>query len=75
MKTTLISNENNEAKLTLEFEAAEFDKAVNDVFKKERKNFSIPGLRKGKATRQIIEEHYGAGILLQDAIDQLLREE
>ncbi len=75
MKTTLISNENNEAKLTLEFEAAEFDKAVNDVFKKERKNFSIPGFRKGKAPRQIIEAHYGEGIFFQDAIDQLFREE
>ncbi len=75
MKTTLISNENNEAKLTLEFEAAEFDKAVDDAFKKERKNFSIPGFRKGKAPRQIIEAHYGEGIFFQDAIDQLFRDE
>ncbi len=75
MKTTLISNENNEAKLTLEFEAAEFDNAVNSVFKKERKNFSIPGFRKGKAPRQIIEAHYGEEIFFQDAIDELFKEE
>ena len=53
MKTTLISKDNNEAKLKMEFTAEEFDAATDKVFQKNRKDFQIPGFRKGKAPRGI----------------------
>lgn len=71
MKTTLISKENNEAKLKMEFTAEEFDAATDKVFQKNRKDFQIPGFRKGKAPRKIIEAHYGEGLFFEDAINEL----
>lgn len=71
MKTTLISKENNEAKLKMEFTAEEFDAATDKVFRKNRKDFQIPGFRKGKAPRGIIEKHYGEGLFFEDAINEL----
>ena len=71
MKTTLISKDNNEAKLKMEFTAEEFDAATDKVFQKNRKDFQIPGFRKGKAPRGIIEQHYGEGLFFEDAINEL----
>ena len=71
MKTTLISKDNNEAKLKMEFTAEEFDDATDKVFQKNRKDFQIPGFRKGKAPRGIIEKHYGEGLFFEDAINEL----
>ncbi len=71
MKTTLISKDNNEAKLKMEFTAEEFDAATDRVYKKNRKDFQIPGFRKGKAPRKIIEAHYGEGLFFEDAINEL----
>ena len=68
MKSTLVSKENNEAKLTLEFTAEEFDEAVNKVYRANRNQFSINGFRKGKAPRSIIERHYGEGIFFEDEL-------
>lgn len=74
MKTTLISKENNEAKLKMEFTADEFDAATDKVYRKNRKDFQIPGFRKGKAPRGIIEKHYGEGLFFEDAINELFGE-
>ncbi len=71
MKTTLISTDNNEAKLKMEFTAEEFDAATDKVYRKNRKDFQIPGFRKGKAPRKIIEAHYGEGLFFEDAINEL----
>ena len=71
MKTTLISKDNNEAKIKMEFTAEEFDAATDKVFRKNRKDFQIPGFRKGKAPRSIIEKHYGEGLFFEDAINEL----
>ena len=72
MKATLISKENNTAKLTMDFTAEEFDAAVNKVYRKNRNQFRINGFRPGKAPRNIIERHYGEGIFFEDAINDLL---
>jgi hypothetical protein len=48
MKTTLISKDNNEAKIKMEFTAEEFDAATDKVFRKNRKDFQIPGFRKAR---------------------------
>lgn len=71
MNTTIISNENNEAKFTIEYTAEEFDKAVNAAYQKNKGRFQINGFRKGKAPRKIIETHYGEGIFFEDAINDL----
>ena len=74
MKTTLVSNENNDVKLTMEFTAEEFDEAVNKVYKQNRNQFMIDGFRKGKAPRSIIERHYGEGVFYEDAINNMFRD-
>lgn len=74
MKTTLVSNENNKVKLTMDFAAEEFDEAVNKVYRKNRGQFSIDGFRKGKAPRKIIETHYGEGVFYEDAINDMFSE-
>jgi len=53
------------------FSAEEFDAAVNASFNKRKKNISIPGFRKGKATRKMIETHYGEGVFYEDAVNSL----
>ncbi len=53
------------------FSAEEFEAAINAAFNKKKKNISIPGFRKGKATRKLIETHYGAEIFYEDAVNSL----
>ncbi len=71
MKTTLVSKENNRAKLTMEFTAEEFDAACDKAYRKNRGQFRINGFRQGKAPRKIIETHYGEGVFFEDAINEL----
>ena len=71
MKSTFISKEKNEAKFKMEVTAEEFEKAVVDVYKKEKDKFEIDGFRKGKAPRGLIEKKYGEGIFFEDAINNL----
>ena len=53
------------------FSAEEFEAAVNASFNKRKKNISIPGFRKVKATRKMIEAHYGEGVFYEDAVNSL----
>lgn len=71
MKATLVSRDNTDAKLTMDFTADEFDQAVNQVYRRQKNRFLIDGFRKGKAPRSIIERHYGEGIFFEDAINDL----
>lgn len=59
--------EKNMAKLTIETEAAEFEKAVEKAYQKEKKKISIPGFRKGKVPRQMVERMYGKEIFFEEA--------
>ena len=63
--------ENNTAAFVVESDAAEFEKAVNDAYRKNRSSISIPGFRKGKAPRAVIEGMYGSEVFYQDAMDEL----
>ena len=73
MKATFISREKNDVKFTMEFTAEEFDQAQVKVYQAQKGKIEIPGFRKGKAPRSIIEKHFGEGIFFEDAIDELLR--
>jgi len=64
--------ENNMAKLTIEVEAERFEKAIEDVYRKQRNKITIPGFRRGKAPRKMIENMYGAGVFYEDAANALI---
>ena len=64
--------EKNMAKLTVEVSEYVFEKAVQDVYMKQRGKISIPGFRKGKAPRKMIEKMYGAGVFYEDAANKIL---
>ena len=61
----------NRYELVVEVEGTVFMNAVNRVYKKEVKNITVPGFRKGKAPRAVIEKMYGAGVFYEDAIRDL----
>ncbi len=66
--------EKNMAKLTIEVSAEEFEKAIQSAYLKQRTRISIPGFRKGKAPRKMIEKMYGAGVFYEDAANSLIPE-
>lgn len=66
--------EKNMAKLTIEVSAEELDKAMQTAYQKAKGKISIPGFRKGKAPRKMIEQMYGKGIFLEDAANALIPE-
>ncbi len=64
--------EKSMAKLTIEVSAEEFEKAVESVYRKQRNRIQIPGFRKGKAPRKMIENMYGQGIFYEDAANEII---
>ena len=64
--------EKNTAELVVEITAEEFEAALNDVYKRSRSQISVPGFRKGKAPRKIVENMYGATVFYEDALESLL---
>lgn len=64
--------EKNMAKLTIEVSAEELEKALQSAYLKQKKNISIPGFRKGKVPRTMIEKMYGAGVFYEDAANALI---
>lgn len=63
--------ETNRYELTVEVDGATFMNAVNAVYKREVKKISIPGFRKGKAPRAMIEKMYGTGVFYEDAMKDI----
>ena len=66
--------EKNMAKLTIEVSAEDLEKAMQNAYQKAKGRISIPGFRKGKAPRKMIEQMYGKGIFLEDAANALIPE-
>lgn len=62
------------AKLTVEVSAEEFEKALNGAYMKQRGKISIPGFRKGKVPRQMVEKMYGVEIFYDDAANAIIPE-
>lgn len=63
--------ENNTAALTVEITGAEFEGAVNKVYNKVKGQIALPGFRKGKAPRKLVEKMYGTGVFYEDALEEL----
>ncbi|BFK86970.1 trigger factor [Pseudoflavonifractor sp. DSM 107456] len=60
--------------LVIEVSGEEFEAAIEKVYKKQRSKISVPGFRKGKAPRKIIEGMYGSGVFYEDAINEIYPE-
>ncbi len=65
--------EHNMAKLTIEVSAEELEKALDSAYNKQKKNINVPGFRKGKVPRAMIEKMYGAGVFYEDAANELMQ--
>ena len=64
--------EKNMAKLTIEVSPEELEGALQHAYLKNRKQITIPGFRKGKVPRQIIEKMYGSSFFYEDAVNELI---
>jgi trigger factor len=72
MSYEILKKENSEVTIKVTVAAEEFEKAVVAVYNKSKGKFNIPGFRKGKAPRSIIEKQYGEGVFFEDAVNSLL---
>lgn len=64
--------EKNMAKLTIEVSAEELEKALESAYQKNKNKMSIPGFRKGKVPRKMIEQMYGAAVFYEDAANEII---
>ena len=66
--------EKNMAKLTIEVSAEEFEAAIEKAYQKNKGKMSVPGFRKGKVPRKMIEKMYGVGVFYEDAANEVIPE-
>lgn len=64
--------EKNMAKLTIEVSADEVEKAIEKAYQKQKSKISVPGFRKGKVPRKMVEKMYGAGVFYEDAANDMI---
>jgi len=74
MKINLEKIENNKAYLNFEIDEEQFEAAMERAYKKNVNRFVIPGFRRGKAPRKLIEMHYGPEVFFEEAAKILLPE-
>ncbi|CEQ24671.1 trigger factor [[Clostridium] sordellii] len=74
MKAELLKKEGNQVTFKITVDNDKFEGAVTKAYNKNKGKFNIPGFRKGKAPKQIIESQYGKGVFYNDAIDMLFPE-
>ena len=75
MSVKVETKERSMATLTIEVTAEEFDKALERAYQKQKKNISIPGFRKGKVPRMIVEKMYGPAVFYEEAANDLINSE
>ncbi len=64
--------EKNKYELEIEISGEAFEAAIEKAYQSKKKNITVPGFRKGKATRKIIEKEYGEGVFYEDAVNALV---
>lgn len=74
MKAELVKKEGNKVTLKITVDNNKFEEAVNKAYNKTKGKYNIPGFRKGKAPKVVIETQYGKGVFYNDAIDMLFPE-
>jgi trigger factor len=74
MKASVEPLEGNKVKLSVEVDEQEFEKALNDAFKRIAREVRIPGFRPGKAPRRLLESHLGKDVARQEALREALPE-
>ena len=72
MSLTVENLEHNMAKLTIEASAEDFEKEIERSYMRSRNRISVPGFRRGKAPRKLIEKMYGEGVFYEDAANALI---
>ncbi len=73
MSVEVEKQEKNMAKLTIEVPADEFVAALDKAYQGKKGNYEVPGFRKGKAPRRMIQKLYGSGVFLEDAADYTIQ--
>lgn len=71
MSAELIKKENNVVDLQIVVSKEEFTKAINGAYNKLKGRFNVPGFRKGKAPKKLIEMNYGKGVFVEEAINMV----
>ena len=71
MNVKSVEKENGKAKVVVEIDKAEFEQALNKAYAKCRKDIMLPGFRKGKAPRTMVESMYGATVFYEDAVNEI----
>lgn len=74
MSVQVETMEKNLAKLTVQVSAEDLEKAVQQAFLKNKNRFNVPGFRKGKVPRAMIEKMYGVGVFYEDAVNSVIPE-
>lgn len=65
------AKENNSVKITVEVDAVKFEEGISKAYAKARKSIAIPGFRKGKAPRKMVEAMYGAEVFYEDGLNEI----
>ena len=74
MNYSIKENTKKEATLEIVVSSEEFAKGLDFAFNKNKKYFSIPGFRKGKVPRKMVEKYYGVEVLFEDAVNEIIPE-
>ena len=74
MNVKSVEKENSKAKVVVEIDKPEFEQALNKAYAKCRKDIMLPGFRKGKAPRKMVESMYGATVFYEDAVNEIFPE-
>ena len=69
--STMVKNEKNQAVINFEISKEAMDTATSAAFQRNKGKYAIPGFRKGKAPRKMVEQYYGAGVFFEDAFNDV----
>lgn len=75
MSVKVENEEKNMAKITVEVDSSELDKAIKTAYNRQKNRISVPGFRKGKVPQAIVEKMYGSDVFYEDASNILINQE